>query len=239
MNPFATCWRTALALVLAAGLAQAEIPPETVDAVVKQHQDSVLYLSGTVRYLCAKCTREHQFRVMSTVVVVDVRGLMVARANGPLADPEVELRGVNLQVRLPDGAEVPVRVALTDQDLGVMILALEKPQAAERLRLRSLTLDAVARVRVLDPLLVLRRHDQATGYALSTASVQVHALETSPRRLFFSTGLGRNQALSPCFDATGRLVALTLGDQTAVSVDELADLIAQVQPATTDLPAAP
>ena len=94
---------------------------------------------------------------------------------------------------------------------------------------RPLTLDAPARVRLLEPLLVLRRHDQATGYALSTACVRVQALETKPRRIYFSTGLGSGQALFPCFDATGRLVALAMGDQSAVSTEELADLVTQAR----------
>ena len=229
MNPYVICCRTVLALVLSTGLAHGQIPSETVETVVKNHDDSVLFLSGTVRYLCGECTREHQFRVMSTAVVADARGLMVAGATGPLADPDAELREVTLQVRMADGAEVPVRIALTDEDLGVMILMPEKAEDAKQHSFRPLPLDAPARARLLDPLLVLRRHDQAAGYALSTACVRVHALETSPRRVYFSAGLGSGQALFPCFDATGRLVALAVGDQSAVSADELADLVSQAQ----------
>lgn len=229
MNSLICCWKTALALGLTLSLAQGQIAPETVDAVVKQHEDSVLFLSGTVRYLCGECTQEHEFRLMSTAVVADARGWMLTGASGPLADPDLEVRGMNLQVRMPDGTEVPMRVALTDEDLGVMVLAPEKTEDAQRHGFRPLALDAPVRVRLLEPLLVLRRHDQATGYALSTACVRVQALETKPRRIYFSTGLGSGQALFPCFDATGRLVALAMGDQSAVSTDELSDLVTQAQ----------
>ncbi len=124
-------WQTALALGLTLSLAQGQIAPETVDAVVKRHEDSVLFLSGTVRYLCGECTQEHEFRLMSTAVVVDARGWMLTGATGPLADPDLELRGMNLQVRMPDGIEVPMRVALTDEDLGVLVLAPEKSEDAQ------------------------------------------------------------------------------------------------------------
>lgn len=229
MNIYATCVRTVLVLMLPTGIACGQLTPQNIESIVKQHENSIFFLTGTIRYLCGQCTQEHSLRVMNNVVVANAQGLMLAGTAGPLADPEVEIRQVNLQVLMPDGTEVPVRVVLTDEDLGVMILALEKLEDAKRHVFQPLTLNVAVHAQQLDPLLLLRRHDQATGYALSTACVRVHAVETRPRRLYFSSGFRPGESLLPCFDAAGQLVALALGDQTAVSSEELLDLIAQIE----------
>lgn len=219
-----------IGLVMLAGMpmCRAQIAPETIERLARTHDESILFLTGTVRYLCGRCTREHEFRVMSTVIVAATNGQMLAAVAGPLADPDTELRRVQLQVRLPGGDALPMRVAVTDEDLGLMILVPKRED--ESYKFKALPLDTEAEVGLLDPVVVLRRHDQATGYALSSACSRIESVQTRPQRIYFSSGFGSEQGVLPCFDAAGRLVALAMGDQRAIAAEEVGDLLSQAQP---------
>jgi hypothetical protein len=229
------------ALVVAASATRirAEVSPEAIGNVVTNHQDAVLFLSGTVKFLCGRCTQIHQFPVRTTAVVTDSQGLLLAASVGPLADPKTEIRDSTLHVRMPDGAEVPVRVAVTDEDLEVVVLKAERAEDVRAHPFKPLDLESPARARPLDELVVLRRHDAGANYLVSAATVRVNAVESKPLRTYFSAGLPEGQGISPCFNLEGRLVALGIGEQTAIATDELADLVVQARSDSRPPPESP
>jgi hypothetical protein len=229
MNVLLMRSKALLIAVLALGPGHAQPSPEVLNSILTNHQNSVLFLGGTIKFLCGRCDKEHPFPVSSTVVVADAKGLFLATATAPLVNPQTQIRDSTLHVRMPNDAEVPVRLAVMDRDLGLMVLALLKPADAQTHPLTALSLDSPARARVLDDLVLLRRHDASTGYALSASALPIQAIETKPRLMYYSAGGTSQQGISPCFDAQGRLVALATTRQGAVATDEVADLVAQAR----------
>lgn len=223
----AACLLTALLPVLHAAL-----PPAQLGEAVKAHQDSVLYFGGTLKYLCGRCTQEHQYPIMSSAVVVDTKGVFLAGTLGPLLDPKSEIRSSTLHVRMADGTEVPVGIALKDEELGVLVLTLEKPDATPSRTLKSLNLDGAPRAKFLEELVVVRRHDAMAGFSASGSAIRVDALQLKPRTTYLSSGLSSNQGIAPCFDTQGRLVALAIGAMQAVAPDEVSDLVTQASKKT-------
>lgn len=222
-----THWLAAFGLSLALITTQAAPSVEAIQAVVKDNQDSVLFFGGALKFLCGRCSREHDYRVMSTAVVVDAAGLLLARIEGPLADPKTEIRESSLRVIMPDGAEVPVRVAVTDTELRVLILAVEKPEDTRAHPFKPVKLDSPAAAKVMDDLIVLRRFDKRFDYALDTTTVRVNAVDTKPRTAYLSVGLGGEKPLAPCFDAKGRLVGFAVEHETALAAEEYPDVVRQ------------
>jgi hypothetical protein len=206
---------------------------ETLQKIVAENQDSVLYFGGAIKFLCGRCTKEHDYRVVSTALVVDAAGLLLARIQGPLGDPKSEIRESTLSVTLPSGAEVPVRVAVADTELRVLVLAVEKPEDARAHAFKPVKLDSSEAAKVMDDLVVLRRFDRRLGYALNTTIVQVNAVDTKPRTAYLSVGLAGENPLAPCFDAQGRLVGLAVGHETVFAAEEYSDLLRQGRSALT------
>ena len=208
--------------------AQAGITAEAMAQTVKQQRDSVLFFGGAIKYRCGRCSNDHDLRVLSTAVVVDRTGLFLASQLGPLLDPKSEVRESHLHVVAADGVEVPVRLTVTDNELGVLVLSLEKPEDAKTHAFAPLTLDAPPAARLLDELVVLRRFDQRVGYAVQAFTVRVNAIEERPRRTYFSPDFPQQElTMAPGFNATGQLVGLYTGGENLLAADEFAELVGQ------------
>ena len=219
----------ALFLAICCLLTRADVPRETLNDVVKTHQNSVLLLSGRIKFDCGHCPREHQAPILSSAVVVDAKGLFLAVVPGAWAAPGAKILTSTLSVRTPDGAEVPVTITVTDKDLGVVVLALEKPEDAKKFAFKPLSLESPPRAKLLDPLILLRRHDAGFDYAVSASVIQVNALQTKPRYVYYPIGAAFIPAMMPCFDASGRLVGISTVSQGVIAPDELADLVDQAR----------
>jgi hypothetical protein len=206
---------------------QAALQPSQLAETVKENQESVLFFGGHFKYLCGRCTQEHQYPVMSSAVAVDAQGVFLAGALGPLLDPKVEVKSSALHVRLNDGTEVPVGMSLKDEELGLLVLTQEKSDTAPARKFKALSLDGAPRAKFLDELIVVRRHDSMAGFSVSGSGIRVDALQLKPRTTYLSSGLASNQGLAPCFDVQGRLVALAIGAMQAIAPDEVSDLVVQ------------
>lgn len=219
-----------LALAVALGGARADVPPEVLRRTLASHQDSVLFLGGTLKFLCGRCTKDHDLRVLGTALVVDPRGLFLTARMGAIADPKSEIKESHLHVVTPDGAEVPVRVTVSDQDLGVLILSVEKPEDVQAHPFKSFELEGAAPAKTLEELVVLRRFDQRLGYATQAFTVRVSAIDTKPRTAYLSGDFPGNELpMAPCFNAAGRLVGFYTGQESILAADEFADLFKQAR----------
>lgn len=228
MKPHRCRWFLTLALVvLSAGASAANLTPEVLARVAEANQDSVLFYGGALKFLCGRCSKVHESHLLGTAVVVDAAGLFLANLDGAVADPKTEIQESTLKIVLPDATEVPVRIAVTDRDLGVVVLALDTPTDAGNVKFKPVSIEAVPEAKPLDELILLRRLDKRTGYALAVATMPVNAVDRKPRVTYLSTALAGRPPMTPCFDAQGRLVALSTGHETALAAEEFTELVRQ------------
>lgn len=226
----AVSWHAGMVLATVLTPARADIPDETLSTTLKAHKDAVLFLGGTLKYLCGRCSKDHDLRVLSTAVVVDAGGLLMAARMGALVDPKSEIKESHLHVVMADGAEVPVRVTVTDHDLGVLMLSVEKPEDARAHPFKAVNLEAAAPAKALDDLVVLRRFDQRLGYAVQAFTIRVNAVDTKPRTTYLSADLpGGELPIAPCFSGAGRLVGFSTGQEAVLAAEEFVDLINQAR----------
>lgn len=208
--------------------ARAGIAAEAMAQTVKNQRDSVLFFGGAIKYRCGRCSNDHDLRVLSSAVVVDRSGLFLASRLGPLLDPKSEVRESHLHVVAADGVEIPVRLTVTDNELGVLVLSLEQADDAKSHVFAPLSLDAAPPARLLEELVVLRRFDQRLGYAVQAFTIRVNAIEERPRRTYFSPDFPQQElTMAPGFNAAGQLVGLYTGGENLLAADEFAELVGQ------------
>ena len=217
--------------LFAAGAARAELPPATVCAIQATNQDSVLMLSGSLKFMCGRCNEVHDRMVEGPVTVVDTNGLLLTSSSTvqiSLLSRKVEIRESTLKVKLPNGTEWPVRVVLTDRDLGAVLLAPEKPAAVPAGAFKPVNWDTAAKVQLLDDIVIVGRMDQNHDARVESAPDKINAVETKPRMIYGCANLvsGDGEAV---FNAAGQLVGIGLGRQSIVAADELQDVIEQAR----------
>jgi hypothetical protein len=218
-------------VLLAAGAARAELPPVTVRAIQAANQDTVLMLSGSLKFMCGRCDKVHDTTVEGPVTVVDTNGLLITSSSTvqiSLASRKIEVRESTLKVTLPNGTELPVRVVLTDGDLDAVLLAPEKPSAVPAGAFKPVKWDTAAKAQILDDIVIVGRMDKNHDARVETAPAKINAVETKPRITYSCANLvsGDGEAV---FDAAGHLVGIGLGPQTIVAAEELQDVIEQAR----------
>jgi hypothetical protein len=217
--------------LLAAGLARAEVPPATVSAIQAAHQDSVLMVSGTLKFVRGSGGKVHDVTVEGPVTVVDTNGLLLTSSSTvpiPLSTRKIEIQGNTLTVKLPNGVELPVRVVLTDRDLAAVVLAPEKAGAVPAGAFKPVNWATTAQAQVLEDIVIVGRMDKNHDARVETAPSKINAVETKPRRRYSCTTLtsGDGEAV---FNAAGQLLGVGLGAQTIVAAEELQDVIEQAR----------
>jgi len=195
--------------------------------IVATNQHAVVFFGGALKYLCGRCPKTHEYRLVSTAAVVDAAGLLLARAHGPLADAKSDVRESRLHIILSDGAEIPVRVLVADPELGVVVLGVEHPEQARAHRFAPLTLAPAGAAGVWDELIVLRRFDPRFGCALDVSVAPVNAVDPKPRLTYLVAGLAGDRPLAACFNLQGRLVGFAIRDETVLAAEEFVDLVRQ------------
>ena len=214
--------------LLAAGAARAELPPETVRAIHEANKDSVLMLAGTVKF---QMQREREIQVAGPVTVVDTNGLLITSASTvrlPMSARKTEIRESTLKVKLPSGAEVPVRVVLTDADLGAVLLVPENPAAIPAGAFKPVNWATAAQAQQLDPVIIVGRTESAYGGQPDSAPGKINAVDHKPRLLYICALLASGDG-EAAFDRDGKLLGIGIGAQTIVAAEELQDVIEQAR----------
>ena len=215
-------------LLCAASAARAELPPETVRAIHEANKDSVLMLSGTLKFQTQKL---HEIQVAGPATVVDTHGLLITSSSTvhlPMSARKTEIRESTLKVKLPSGEELPVRVVLTDADLGAVLLAPEHPAAVPAGAFKPVNWETAAKAQPLDPVVIVGRTEKAYGGLPDSAPGKINAVDRKPRLLYICALLASGDG-EAAFDRAGRLLGVGIGTQTIVAAEELQDVIEQAR----------
>lgn len=224
-------------ILFAAGATRAELPPETIRAIHEANKDSVLMLSGTLKY---QNQRLREIQVAGPVTVVDAKGLLLTSSSTvrlPMSARKTEIRESTLKVKLPSGAELPVRVVLTDADLGAVVLAPENPSAIPAGAFKPVNWDTAAKAQQLDPVVIVGRTEKAYGGLPDSAAGKINAVDHKPRLLYICALLASGDG-EAAFDRNGKLLGIGMGQQTIVAAEELQDVLEQARKAAAKKPVA-
>lgn len=213
----------AAAALCAASLAQAADGPlrEKALAVSAAHKDSVLFLSAVVEIEISAGEgqtkkEERKLELLGTVISGD--GLIVAplstldvasnidgrTVNGPQGPLKLSAKGTTKEVKIlmPDGSEVPAKVAFKDPDLDLAFIRPEKKDAAGLVPVK--TADS-APIALLDDVIILGRLGKDLNREPVVITNEVIAMVTKPR-VFAKVGA---QALGmPVFNKDGRFLGI-------------------------------
>ena len=223
--------------LFAAAVARAELPPETVRAIHDPNKDSVLMISGTLKFQAQKL---RELQVSGTATVVDAHGLLITSYSTvrlPMSARKTEIRESTLKVTLPSGAELPVRVVLTDADLGAVMLVPEKPAAIPAGAFKPVNWATAAKAQQLDPVVIVGRTEKDYGALPDSAPGKINAVDRKPR-LRYTCALLASGDGEAAFDRDGHLLGIGIGQQTIVAAEELQDIFDQAHRAAAKKTAA-
>jgi hypothetical protein len=207
---------------------RAELPPDTVCAIHEANKDSVLMLSGTLKF---QYGRLHEVQVEGPATVVDAHGLLLTSSSTvpiPLSDRKTEIRESTVKVKLPSGQEVPVRVVLTDGDLNAVLLAPENPAGLPAGVFKPVNWNNTAKAQTMEVVVLVGRMDKIYGGLPDTAPAKINAVDTKPRTRYICATLASGDG-EAAFNSAGQLIGVGLGRQTIVAADELQDVIEQAR----------
>lgn len=211
-------------LVLCGGLPGArafgDVPPETVRAIEQASRDSVLLVTSVHAW------KEGGARVEGTATVVDAGGLMIAtRSVVPLpANSKLGIRASEISVRLPSGGTLPMRIVLSDADLGAVVLAPERGAVVPPGAFKPIRRDDAVKIGPLDPIVIVGRTPGVHGAVPEAFPARINAVLRGPQRVYVCARLPEGGG-EPAFDREGHLVGIRMAPQTIVSADDLAALI--------------
>jgi len=216
--------------LFAAFAARAELPPATVKAIHDANKDSVLMLSGTLKYEAQKL---RELTVEGPATVVDANGLLITSysiVRLPMGARKTEIRESTLKVKLPSGMELPVRVVLTDADLGAVMLVPENPAAVPAGAFKPVKWDTAAKAQPMDPVIIVGRTEKSYGGLPDAAPGRINAVDRKPRLLYTCALLASGDG-EAAFDKDGKLLGIGIGPQMIVAAEELQDLFDQARKA--------
>ena len=194
-------------------------------------------LSGSLKFLCGRCDKVHEIEVEGPATVVDTKGLLLTSGSTvkiTLSDRKTEIRESSLKVKLPSGAEVPMRVVLTDSDLGAILLAPEKPDAVPAGAFKPVPWATAVGAQLLDDVVIVGRMDKNHDGLVETAPAKINAVDTKPRTRYICAILASGDG-EAAFNAAGQLIGIGIGRQTIIAADELQDIIEQARHAAARL----
>jgi len=220
-----------LGALLAAGAVRADLAPDAVLAIHSNNQNSVLMLSGSLKFMCGHCNKVHEAQVEGPATVVDAHGLLITSSSTvqiPLADRKMEIRESTVMAMLPSGKEVPMRVVLTDGDLDAVLLAPENPAGIAAGMFLPVRWDNAAKAQAMDGVVIVGRMDKNYGGVPDSAPAKINAVDTKPRTLYICATLASGDG-EAAFNGAGQLIGIGLGPQTIVAAEELQDVIEQAR----------
>ncbi|MCX7007569.1 MAG: trypsin-like peptidase domain-containing protein, partial [Kiritimatiellaeota bacterium] len=159
------------------------------------------------------------------------KGLLITSARTvrlPMSARKTEIRESTRMVKLPSGGELPVRVVLTDADLGAVVLAPENPAAVPAGAFKPVNWATAAKAQQLDPVIIVGRTEKAYGGLPDTAAGKINAVDRKPRLLYICALLASGDG-EAAFDSAGKLLGIGIGAQTIVAAEELQDVIDQAR----------
>jgi len=248
----------ALAAALAAGstFAGAQSADERAAAreVASKRGDAVVMILATVKLQLNVGGREQsQDRpVQTNATVLDGTGLAVTSLSQlqpddmlmrtfsaqmpPGTSVSVTSEPSDVKMHLADGREIPARIVLRDADLDLAFLKPSDPLTSPIPAIDGPT----GRLVLMDPLLVLQRTNEATGWKMAASLGQVQLILDKPRTYYqvAIATLGSNGLGSPLFDTKGGFVGVfvmrstgprTPGTLGVLAADDIRDIAKQVK----------
>ena len=212
-----------LAALFALPLSRAADGPlrEKALALSTSYKDSVLFLSAVVEIEVTAGDNpakkeERKIEMIGTVIGKD--GLIVAplstldvastidgrMVNGPQGPMKLSAKGSTKEVKIlmPDGSEIPAKVAFKDADLDLAFIRPEKPESA---KLTSLDISNNAPMAVLDDVIILSRLGKDLNRESVVFTGEIVSLITKPR----SFGKASSPTLGmPVFNRDGKFLGI-------------------------------
>jgi S1-C subfamily serine protease len=214
---------TILATLLAAPFAIAAEGSlkEKAIAVSASNKNSVLYLSAVVEIEFTAGDNpakkeERKMEMLGTVISSDglivvplstldaasaVDGRMVNTQNGPV---KLSAKGTTKEVKIlmPDGSEVPAKVAFKDPDLDLAFIRPEKP---DDVKLTPVDTANSAEIGLLDDVIILGRLGKDLNREPVVVTSEVISLVTKPRT--FAKTMGQTLGM-PVFNTEGKFLGI-------------------------------
>ena len=220
---------------------------EKAMSLESSYTDSVLYLSAVVEVEITAGEspvkkEERKVEMLGTVIgpndliVVSLSSLDVASTidgrtyNTPQGPVKVSAKGTTKEVKIlmPDGTEVPAKVAFKDPDIDLAFIRPEKP---EDLKLTPIPTADAAPMNQLDDVIILGRLGKDLNREPAVMTNEVIALVTKPRTF----GKIGSQAIGmPVFNRDGKLLGIGINRFSAKGESDNQSLM----PSNVVLPAA-
>ena len=184
--------------------ARAEMPAAQARAILQANQDAVLLVQGTIKFVDAKS----EMNVALAGTVVDASGLVMISST--MGAAEWKNAEQHLSLRLPDGAEIPARLVLSDDDLGLAVLAAAPRPGDPRPVFKTVALDREAQAAVYADVVTLGRLGKEYHFRPAVDTGKVLAVTTHPRTLYLvnTNPGGPYRCGLPTFLADGRLLGI-------------------------------
>jgi hypothetical protein len=234
--------RTRFVSVLVVGLVgtttlmTAQTPDEraTARAIMDKHAGAVISVEGSIKFRMGMGGREAQNSdesIQATATVLDGTGLAVMSLSaiepgslisrmmasfGGAAMPKMDIttEPSGLRMRMADGAELPARIVLRDEDLNIVFLKpVDVPKAPMRF------IDGVSgKPGQLDLLVLVMRLGESSAWKTAASFGYVQAVVDKPRTVYLVAGasMAGGGLGSPAFDLTGRFVGLLVMNSAPV-----------------------
>lgn len=190
-------------------------------ALASANKDSVLFLSAVVEVELTAGDNpvkkeERKVELLGTVIgadglivvplsTLDVASMIDGRTmNGPQGPVKISAKGTTKEVKilLPDGTEVPAKVAFKDPDLDLAFIRPEKPG---NVKLTPVNIANHAPMAVLDDVIILGRLGKDLNREPVIMTNEVIALITKPRSF---AKLGSPALGMPVFNQDGKFLGL-------------------------------
>ena len=190
-------------------------------ALSASNKDSVLFLSAVVEIEVTAGDKpskkeERKLEMLGTVIgkdgliVVALSTLDVASTidgrmvNGPQGPMKLSAKGTTKEVKIlmPDGTEVPAKVAFKDTDLDLAFIRPEKP---EEVKLTAVDTGNSAKMSLMDDVIVLGRLGKDLGRESVVMTGEVISLVTKPRTF---GKIGTQSLGMPVFNKDGKFVGI-------------------------------
>jgi S1-C subfamily serine protease len=207
-------------------------------ALTSAHKDSVLYLSAVVEIELTAGENpvkkeERKVEMLGTVIgadgliVVSLSSLDVASTvdgrtyNTPQGPVKVSAKGTTKEVKIlmPDGTEVPAKVAFKDPDLDLAFIRPEKPADV---KLTPINTADAAPIALLDDVIVLGRLGKDLNREPVVMTNEVISLVSNPRTF---AKIGAQALGMPVFNRDGKFLGVGINRFSAKGNSESQNIV--------------
>jgi S1-C subfamily serine protease len=215
-------WRSAVVLLASPFIMAAEGPlKDKALAIGTAHKDSVLFLSAVVEIELIAGNNpvkkeERKLELIGTVIgsdgliVVPLSTLDVASTvdgrtvNGPQGPIKISAKGTTKEVKIlmPDGSEVPAKLAFKDPDIDLAFIRPEKP---ESVKLTPVNIADSAPMAVLDDVIIVGRLGKDLNREPVIMTHEIISIISKPR---VCAKLGTQVLGMPVFNKDGKFLGI-------------------------------